>query len=88
MEATVKAVFRNGVFVPTTVCDFPENTEVEVSVPGPASVPLKEREPAIIERGRGPEIAGTRITVFDVMDYLKDGWYRESIACALSIVAA
>jgi len=24
----------------------------------------------IIDRGRGPEIEGTRITVYDVMDYL------------------
>ena len=32
---------------------------------------LEPREAKIIERGRGPEISGTRITVFDVMDYLK-----------------
>ncbi len=80
MEATVRAVFRNGVFVPISKCDFPENTEVEVSVQGGARVPPIEREPAIIERGRGPEIAGTRITVFDVMDYLKHGWHRDRIA--------
>ena len=34
----------------------------------------------IINRGRGPEIAGTRITVYDVMDYLKHGWHRDRIA--------
>jgi uncharacterized protein (DUF433 family) len=34
----------------------------------------------IVNRGRGPEIAGTRITVFDVMDYLKAGWHRDRIA--------
>ena len=28
----------------------------------------------IINRGRGPEIEGTRITVYDVMDYLQEGW--------------
>ena len=28
MESTVKAVFRNGVFVPTIACDMPEMTEV------------------------------------------------------------
>ena len=80
MEATVRAVFRNGVFVPTTTCDFPENTEVEVFVQGATTTLPREREPAIIDRGRGPQIAGSRITVFDVMDYLKDGWNRESIA--------
>ncbi len=34
----------------------------------------------IVNRGRGPEIAGTRITVFDVMDYLKHDWQRDRIA--------
>src|SRR5881296_1365392 len=37
-------------------------------------------ESTIINRGRGPEIAGTRITVFDVMDYLKHKWHRDRIA--------
>lgn len=35
---------------------------------------------AITNRGRGPEIAGTRITICDVMDYLKHGWPRDRIA--------
>jgi uncharacterized protein (DUF433 family) len=34
----------------------------------------------IIDRGRGPEIAGTRITVYNVMDYYKHGWHRDRIA--------
>jgi len=34
----------------------------------------------IIERGRGPEIEGTRITVYDVMDYLQEGWRYDQIA--------
>jgi uncharacterized protein (DUF433 family) len=34
----------------------------------------------IIDRGRGPEIAGTRITVYDVVDYLQEGWRCEQIA--------
>ena len=80
MEATVRAVFRNGVFVPTTTCNLPENTEVEIFVEGSKTATPKEREPAIVDRGRGPQIAGSRITVFDVMDYLKGGWNRESIA--------
>ena len=37
-------------------------------------------ESTIVNRGRGPEFVGTRITVFDVMDYLKHGWHRERIA--------
>ena len=34
----------------------------------------------IIDRGRGPEIRGTRITVYDVLDYWKDGWRYDQIA--------
>jgi uncharacterized protein (DUF433 family) len=34
----------------------------------------------IIDRGRGPEIKGTRITVYDVMDYYTMGWNHSSIA--------
>jgi uncharacterized protein (DUF433 family) len=34
----------------------------------------------IIDRGRGPEIAGTRITVYDVLDYLQADWRCEHIA--------
>ncbi len=41
---------------------------------------LRVVEAKIINRGRGPEIAGTRITVYDVMDYYKDGWHRDQIA--------
>jgi uncharacterized protein (DUF433 family) len=37
-------------------------------------------EPRIIDRGRGPEIAGSRITVYDVMDYHKTGWHPTEIA--------
>jgi uncharacterized protein (DUF433 family) len=34
----------------------------------------------IINRGRGPEIEGTRITVYDVFDYTRQGWHRDRIA--------
>ena len=30
------------------------------------------QKPTIRDRGRGPEIEGTRITVYDVMDYYLD----------------
>ena len=38
----------------------------------------------IHDRGRGPEIEGTRITVYDVMDYYLDGWPAGRIANWLS----
>jgi uncharacterized protein (DUF433 family) len=34
----------------------------------------------IINRGRGPEIQGTRITVYDVLDYARQRWHRDRIA--------
>ena len=34
----------------------------------------------IIDRGRGPEIEGTRITVYDVIDYLQEDWRAGQIA--------
>ena len=40
--------------------------------------------PTIHDRGRGPEIEGTRITVYDVMDYYLDGWPASRIAIRLS----
>ena len=41
--------------------------------------------PRIHDRGRGPEIEGTRITVYDVMDYYLDGWPATRIAARLSL---
>ena len=42
-------------------------------------------EAKIIDRGRGPEVAGTRITVYDVLDYHNLGWHRDMIAVTLSL---
>jgi hypothetical protein len=42
-------------------------------------------EAKIIDRGRGPEIAGTRITVYDVLDYHKGGMHRDLIAGTLEL---
>jgi uncharacterized protein (DUF433 family) len=42
-------------------------------------------EAKIIDRGRGPEVAGTRITVYDVLDYHSLGWHRDMIAATLSL---
>jgi uncharacterized protein (DUF433 family) len=36
--------------------------------------------PTVIDRGRGPEIAGTRITVYDILDYTTENWHPNSIA--------
>jgi len=40
---------------------------------------------AITDRGRGPEISGTRITVFHVLEYRRAGMHRDAIAAALGV---
>jgi uncharacterized protein (DUF433 family) len=45
-------------------------------------------EPEIHDRGRGPEIKGTRITVYDVMDYYKHGWSHATIAAIFRLSSA
>jgi uncharacterized protein (DUF433 family) len=40
---------------------------------------------SIINRGRGPEIQGTRITVYRIMDFLREGADCERIAAELSL---
>jgi uncharacterized protein (DUF433 family) len=45
-------------------------------------------ETKIIDRGRGPEIAGSRITVYDVLDYHKDGWSAKEIAWLFHLTTA
>jgi uncharacterized protein (DUF433 family) len=39
----------------------------------------------IHDRGRGPEIKGTRITVYTILEYLIGGWSREQIADLLRL---
>jgi len=41
---------------------------------------LEDGDVAIIQRGRGPEIQGTRITVYDIVDYQRMGWSAERTA--------
>jgi uncharacterized protein (DUF433 family) len=39
----------------------------------------------IHDRGRGPEIKGTRITVYTILDYLIGAWSKERIAQLLNL---
>ena len=42
-------------------------------------------EAKIIKVGRTPRIAGSRITVYDVLDYHKTGWHRDEIAALFDL---
>ncbi len=37
-------------------------------------------EARIIDAGRNPRIAGTRITVYTILEYLQEGWRPDDIA--------
>jgi uncharacterized protein (DUF433 family) len=39
----------------------------------------------IIDIGRGPQIAGTRITVYDILDYTTNDWHHTQIAAWLRL---
>lgn len=41
--------------------------------------PASESPSTIVESSQGPFIAGTRITLYDVMDYLNDDWPADLI---------
>jgi uncharacterized protein (DUF433 family) len=41
--------------------------------------------PRVVDRGDGPKIAGTRITVYTVLDYLRAGRTRDWIAALLHL---
>lgn len=43
------------------------------------------KEARIIDRGRGPEIEGTRITVCDIFEYGCAGWECDAIAATLRL---
>jgi uncharacterized protein (DUF433 family) len=42
-------------------------------------------EPYIVERGDGPKIHGTRITVYAILEYLRKGRSRDWIAAVLNL---
>ena len=45
-------------------------------------------EPRILDRGDGPKIEGTRISVYAVLEYLKNGRKRDWIAAFLRLSSA
>jgi predicted DNA-binding antitoxin AbrB/MazE fold protein len=45
MNATVNAIYRNGVFVPEDACELPEGAEVRLTVEGPTVIPASVTDP-------------------------------------------
>ena len=54
MAQSLKAIYRNGAFIPQTPCDLPEGAEVELTVHDPHTLPPVVADPEerqrIIER--------------------------------------
>jgi uncharacterized protein (DUF433 family) len=85
MSQVVSGVVKDGVIVPEA--PLPEGRRVEIGVPN--GVPADEIDTALIhDRGRGPEIKGTRITVYSILDYLIAGWHHTQIAALFRISSA
>lgn len=45
MSQTLKAIYRDGAFIPQTPCDLPEGAEVELTIQGPRLLPPKVTDP-------------------------------------------
>ena len=41
---------------------------------------MSENNGIIVHTGRGPSIKGTRLTIYSLMEYLKDGWMPKHTA--------
>ena len=50
MNQRMRAVYRQGAFVPETACDLPEEAEVELFVQGPLRLPPSLTDPAEVSR--------------------------------------
>ena len=67
---------------------FSENQGLESNMATLASAPDvmdASGGASIVDRGRGPEIVGTRITIYDIMDFLKCNCDVDDIATSLWI---
>ncbi len=45
MSQTLKAIYRDGAFVPQTPCDLPEGAEVELTISEPRVLPPQVTDP-------------------------------------------
>jgi predicted DNA-binding antitoxin AbrB/MazE fold protein len=45
MSQTLKAIYRDGAFIPQAPCDLPEGAEVELTINEPRVIPSKITDP-------------------------------------------
>ena len=46
MSQTLKAIYRDGAFIPQSPCDLPEGVEVELTINAPHILPPEVEDPA------------------------------------------
>jgi predicted DNA-binding antitoxin AbrB/MazE fold protein len=45
MSQTLKAIYRDGAFIPQTPCDLPDGAQVEITIRAPNLIPPKVADP-------------------------------------------
>ena len=45
MSQTLKAIYRDGTFIPQSPCDLPDGAEVEITIRAPNLIPPKVTDP-------------------------------------------
>jgi uncharacterized protein (DUF433 family) len=84
MLHSIEGTFRDGrVELAETPLDIAESRVIVTFLgpgPGNGGPPASVGQPLIVDRGRGPQIASSRITIYDIMDYRVGGWDVRQIA--------
>ncbi|GEM_PF-1778404 len=81
MLETIEAIYENGIFKPLHPVDLPEGTRVTIATGSTAQTDIEVTQPletpvapGIVRRpDRGFCVAGTKISLFAIMDYVNAG---------------
>ncbi len=91
LQAVVTADGRLELLQPLKLAPGPVEITVTVTATGANGRVAAElpplKEPRIVDWGRGPSIEGTRITVYDVLDYHRKGHHHTYIAVILGVAS-
>jgi uncharacterized protein (DUF433 family) len=80
MLCSIEGTFRDGRVELAEVPPGLSESRVIVTFLGQPKADPPSYDGLIVDRGRGPQIASSRITIYDIMDYRKEGWEPRRIA--------
>jgi uncharacterized protein (DUF433 family) len=80
MLCSIEGTFRDGRVELAEVPPGMSESRVIVTFLGQPNADPASYDGLIVNRGRGPQIASSRITIYDIMDYRKIGWDVSQIA--------